>query len=238
MALPQPQELSEGLFNAILGSRQAVEVQMGETRLILFDKQTRFGYTLNLNSCSAIAIFSRTAAIISHIKPMSPSQKAEADRRGKTPGQVYSDIVMQRLGTLFNSNKRLFPKGSPVVLVSAFYRNQISNPDQHLIISTALQRLELTECVNVYYGVRQEIKDYQNAHPLAGSLLVTGPGGVRHVSHETHVWVEGVHVTSTDPMDRRSGVVDVRNRGNLPPPGPGGMPGSQTQYRSNPIFPR
>ena len=159
-----------------LGRLQS-RVPMNEHDIVIFGEGGKFSLaTEDLNSCHAVAIVSKKAAILAHIAPNSLDQNFSSEAWIK----LKLDEVIQR----FEDNRVHFEnQGSVGVLVFGLWQGEIALPDQVDYIATNIEKVtEVAVTTRSYHVLKtRESRTYNKCVVLIEGLAI---------GHLPRVWVE------------------------------------------------
>lgn len=132
--------------------------------------------TANLNSCTAVTIVSRNAAVLAHIAP-----RPSSENKDEATGDNYVKAKMKEVTSLLEKHQSDFNNQAPGgVVVYAVYNGKVALEDQIKIIGAHLKALKLP-VKTVPYKV---LEAGDSRSPGKGTVLVDARGKT------PAVWVE------------------------------------------------
>ena len=157
--------------------------------IVIFGKNNKFSIaTDRINSCHAVAIVSRKAAILAHIAPMSPNipEKGSANPRILYPtGDLRIDQKLKEVMQRLKDNRQYFENADPgSVVVYGLRDNQCALPDQVDRIASVVQTIIRRDVKRVSYPIDMSKVDWK----MTNKVVVLVQGTV--VGQLPNVWVE------------------------------------------------
>lgn len=135
--------------------------------------------TMHLNSCTAVAIVSRSGAILAHIAPRSPNGDPN-----EATGDEHARMMMSRMRQVLAQNRNHFSnQGTYSVVMYAMYQGEVALYDQVRNIAGKLQSWNLPPRYAEY-----EVRPAYLCGPAKGTVMVDARGQV------PVVWLEDARV--------------------------------------------
>ena len=144
-------------------------VQMNRFEIVRFGEAGKYCLaTNNLNSCHAVVILSKRAAILAHIAPNAPAAIAHQFQSA----EHWIKAKIAEVINCFKSNKSFFENQGPGSVVAyGVYRDQPALKDQVTIIAATLKQL-VSPIVKIQ--AYQVLESNQPRGPDKGVVLVEG----------------------------------------------------------------
>jgi len=144
-------------------------VQMDKVDIIRFGEAGKYCLaTDRLNSCHAVAVVSKKAAILAHIAPHAP----EHIRHKFSSADDYIKTMMTTVINCFKENKKYFDnQGSGGIVVYAMHDGKIALPDQVKIVAAAIKMIMGLNATPVPYKV---LGSKEPRGPNKGVVLIEG----------------------------------------------------------------
>ncbi|KAL9103919.1 MAG: hypothetical protein Q9163_001067 [Psora crenata] len=135
--------------------------------------------TEDLNSCTAVIVVSKAAAILAHIPPRPPSPSSD-----RATGDDHAKTKMNELSVLLRQHLSDFKEGPGGVIVYAVYEGEVALKDQKTIIEAQFAAWKLPSKTATY----QVLGRKENRTVGKGTVLIDARKGL------PIVWVEDKHV--------------------------------------------
>ncbi|KAL8798383.1 MAG: hypothetical protein Q9182_006705 [Xanthomendoza sp. 2 TL-2023] len=172
-------------------NRLKSDVPMNRLDIVRYGESGKYSIaTQNLNSCHAVAIISRKAAILAHIAPSAPVQLLQAFQTGDSWTKHMMDCIMD----CFRANKSHFEnQGAGGIIVFGSFQGASVLPDQVQILADKVQNVMKLPAKDVSYKVYIGGDDRDN-EANKGAVLVQGNAA----GQLPIVWVEENHIPLND----------------------------------------
>ena len=178
-------------------------VPMNENDIVIFGEEGKFSLaTVDLNSCHAVAIVSKKAAILAHIAPLPPFKPNEPSQSffsSEAWIKYKLDEVIQR----FEDNRVNFEnQGSVDVLVFELWKGEIALPDQVEYIAANIEKVTEVAVTTKPYHVLEDTE------PRTFNKCVVIIEGLA-IGHLPRVWVEDDQIPLLSVASSSTGSTNV-----------------------------
>jgi hypothetical protein len=162
---------------------------MGEVTMAVFDHETRFVQTQDLNGCSAVVIVSPKACIVAHIPPL-PSYTVDP-----YIGDSNARYMMERVRSNFVDNHHLFRDCHSWIIV-ATWGGQLALPEQASILEATIdQQLAIPRRTVTYTALPRGAPRTDSKGTVFAGITP---------QNQPHVWIEGeLLLADADTADAR-----------------------------------
>lgn len=145
-------------------------VQMNDLDIVRYGEAGKYCLaTKDLNSCHAVAIIPKKAAILAHIAPLAP----EAIRNNFASGDEWIKSMMTKVINCFKSNKSYFDsQESGGIVVFSMYEGKVALHDQVKILAVAVKNIIGVPTKPVSYKV---LASTEPCGSNKGVVLIEGP---------------------------------------------------------------
>ena len=162
-------------------SRLKAIVAMNDFDIVRFGEENKYSLaTKDLNSCHAVVIVSRKAAILAHIAPNSP----DSVRNQYPTSMAWITYKINQVVQCFTTNKGYFENQGPGgIVVYGIFNNEVALPDQlKLIAATVQNKMQLAVKGASYKILEKQDSRGQNK----GVVLIEGVA----IGQLPLIWVE------------------------------------------------